>query len=133
MWGAFVVTCSSPANPRQETRVRTLLVEDDDACRRTMSRILELLGYQVTGAATMAEGMAALGHAPDCMILDLMLPDGNGLGILRRIRQQNLAIRVAVLSGADAPLVAEARLFKPDAVFTKPVDVQRLLAWLAGS
>jgi len=112
--------------------VRTLIVEDDRVSREALTRILRIKGYDVRGVETMQDGMAALVDKPACVILDLMLPDGMGTEILKRIRAEGLAIRVALLTGADRPLVEEARQFKPDEVFAKPVDLARLLGWLDG-
>ena len=113
-----------------QTKIRALLVEDDLGSRTAMARILEMLGYDVTGVTTVAEGIKAVEHLPDCLILDLMLPDGNGMEILRHIRQQALPIRVAVLTGADRPMIEDARRLAPDALFTKPVDLTKLLSWM---
>ena len=113
------------------TRLRTLVVEDDATSRDALLRILGMLGYEAAGATTVAEGLqAALTTRPACLILDLMLPDGNGMEILRRIRAENLPIRVAVLTGADRPMVEQAAQLRPDALFTKPVDLTQLLTWL---
>ena len=59
-----------------------------------------------------------------------MLPDGSGMEILRRIRAEQLPIRVAILTGADKPMVDQARQLEPDALFSKPIDLSRLLTWL---
>jgi DNA-binding response OmpR family regulator len=112
------------------TKTRTLIVEDDLTSRDAMLRILKMLGIEAEAAPTLREGLEALDRNPGALILDLMLPDGNGMEILRRIRQQKLPIRVAVLTGADRPMVEQANLLRPDALFTKPVDLTRLLTWL---
>jgi DNA-binding response OmpR family regulator len=112
------------------TQTRTLIVEDDPTSRDALLRILKMMGFEVEAAPTLREGMLALGRKPAALILDLMLPDGNGMEILRRIRQEKLPIRVAVLTGADRPMVEEANRLQPDALFMKPVDLTRLLAWL---
>jgi DNA-binding NarL/FixJ family response regulator len=65
------------------------------------------------------------------VILDLMLPDGNGASVLEHVRHVGLPTRVAVATGAGdwRSLLDEARL-KPDAVFLKPIDFPRLVRWL---
>ena len=90
----------STTDSQGQIKTRTLIVEDDLGSRTAMARILEMMGCQVSGVATVAEGIKAIEHLPDCLILDLMLPDGNGMEILRHIRQQALPIRVAILTGA---------------------------------
>lgn len=108
----------------------TLIVEDDPSSRDALLRILSMLGFTVQGVSTLADGLRALDRLPTSLILDLMLPDGNGMEILRRIRAQRLPIRVAVLTGADRPMIEQATLLQPDALFTKPIDLSRLLTWL---
>ena len=118
------------AHMRESAKLRALIVEDDRASREAMIRILKIMGMDAHGATTLQEGFAGLAQRPEALVLDLMLPDGNGIEILRRIRQQRLPIRVAVLSGADKPMLAEAQALRPDALFTKPVDLGRLMQWL---
>ena len=119
---------------RPTTPLRTLVVEDDASSRNALQAILRILGHQVSTATTVGEALHLLGaraeELPETLLLDLMLPDGNGMEVLRQIRKRDLAIRVAVLSGADKPMLEAARALHPDAVFAKPVDAPRLLAWL---
>ena len=112
--------------------IQTVIVEDDVSSRKALVQILTMRGIAAVGVSSLAEALAALACRPESVILDLMLPDGNGIEVLRRIRQTGLAIRVAVLSGADKPMIAEAEKLGPEAVFSKPVDMGRLLAWLKG-
>jgi DNA-binding NarL/FixJ family response regulator len=75
------------------------------------------------------DGLAA---RPDWVLLDLMLPDGCGTRVLRRVADERLPSRVCVITGCGPERVEEARALGPQAVFKKPVDVERLLAVLAG-
>ena len=111
---------------------RTLLVEDDaDTCEALM-RILRRRGYEVDCARSLAEAVAKLAAEPSCMLLDLMLPDGNGIELLRHVREADLPIRVAVATGSgDTDLMSDAILLRPDAFFTKPIDASEVLSWLA--
>jgi len=109
---------------------RTLIVEDDTISRESMVKIFKMLGIEALGAASVSEGFSALEQLPQTLVLDLMLPDGNGIQILRHIREKQLPIRVAILSGADKPMIAEAQQWNPDVMFTKPVDLPKLLSWL---
>ena len=114
------------------TSCRTLLVEDDlDTCE-ALSRILRRQGYEIDCANSMSEALTKLKALPSCVVLDLMLPDGNGIELLRRVRQLGLPVRVAVATGAgDTDLMSEAILLRPDAFFTKPIDATELVSWLA--
>jgi CheY-like chemotaxis protein len=115
--------------------MRTLIVEDDVSSRNALSSILTILGHEVAAAGTVADARKLLDavpqHAlPATILLDLMLPDGNGMDLLKDIRARKLPIRVAILTGADLPMIEQARQHRPDEVFTKPVDAPRLLQWL---
>ena len=67
-----------------------LVVEDDSLTRRTLQELLEHEGFAVVPAATVAEAMAEVGRRPfDLVLLDLILPDGDGLTVCRRIRARH--------------------------------------------
>ena len=113
------------------SRARILVVEDDRSSRSALMALLRLSGFEALPAGTVLEGMQLLEKGPNCLILDLMLPDGNGSQILAYIRQRNLPIRVAVTTGAiDWEKMLQSAGPPPDAVFPKPVDVRRLIDWL---
>ena len=106
-------------------------MEDDEASRRLLARLIRGAGHETSTAGTLAEGIAKLdGWRPECLILDLMLPDGPGTAILQRIRSEGLPVRVAVASGAHGPLLAQAQALAPDAFFPKPINVEQLTVWL---
>lgn len=108
---------------------RILIVEDNAPTRRALRLLLHARGYQVHEAETVQGGIAGIENA-DIIILDLMLPDGNGVVILRLIRALKLPIRVIVTSGMhrdDYPNVEGAE------ILPKPYDVERLMDLLASS
>lgn len=109
----------------------TLLVEDDQPSRDALVRFFDKAGVQVKAAANLGEAIAAL-HLPHVrvVLLDLDLPDGSGMGILNRIRNHRLPVKVAVVSGSVDPASEEKlRWLKPDAVFPKPYAPDELLVW----
>jgi len=110
-----------------------LVVEDDTLIRIGLLSLLRTAGHHALPAATVAEAEAQLDTAtPTHLLLDLNLPDGAGTIILRRIRQQALPTRVALLTASiDTPLLEEARALGVDALFIKPPDWDQLLAWIA--
>ena len=120
--------------PQGAARCRTLIVEDDaDSCE-ALTRALRRHGYAADFARTLDEAMTKLDQGPQCLVLDLRLPDGNGLQVLRRIHDEALPVRVAVVTGAaDGDLLAEAVMLRPDAFFTKPADLAEVLAWLSAA
>ena len=108
---------------------RILIVEDDPDSRDFLARILGKFGYNSECAATLAEGRRKLSAHPAVVNLDLALPDGNGVELLRQIREQQLPTRTVLLTGA-ADVAADAVMMKPDVVFTKPLDASELVSWL---
>lgn len=79
-----------------------LLVEDDDATRRSLARNLEAHGYRVVEAPDGFAARTAWGAArPDLVLLDLGLPDADGTSLLRRIRRE-ATTPVIVLTARDA-------------------------------
>ncbi|MDB5358469.1 MAG: response regulator consisting of a CheY-like receiver domain and a Fis-type domain protein [Phycisphaerales bacterium] len=119
---------SDPPNPGKG---RILVVEDDRASRFALTMLLRNTGYHSLSAGSVGEAMTALAEQPHCLILDLMLPDGNGSAVLAHIRKNNLPIRVALATGAlDWEAMVNSSPGRPDAVFHKPLDVQKVTAWL---
>ncbi|WP_298805740.1 response regulator [uncultured Pseudokineococcus sp.] len=110
---------------------RALVVEDDRALARALAITLRASGYEVVTAATGAEGVAAAATAhPDVVVLDLGLPDMDGLDVLAAVRGWS-AVPVLVLTarstGDDA---VEALDAGADDVVTKPFGMDVLLARL---
>ncbi len=62
-------------------------IEDDENIRQLLKTALEAFGYQVEAFETAAEGLTALGgETPDLLLLDIMLPDADGVAVLRQLR-----------------------------------------------
>ena len=76
-----------------------LVVEDDPASRRALVQLLQLSGFEVIIAATLADAVNQLAHKPDFVLLDLMLPDGTGTSVLTYVREHAIDARVAVTTG----------------------------------
>ncbi|HZO49980.1 MAG TPA: response regulator [Gaiellaceae bacterium] len=103
---------------------RALIVEDDPALR-LLSRVnLELDGFEVEDAATVAEAEAALAAAvPDVVLLDLHLGRSPSTGLLERLR--SAGIPVAIVTGTDD---LEALAGAADAVLAKPFAPEDLVS-----
>jgi DNA-binding NtrC family response regulator len=108
-----------------------LVVEDDVASRNALRMLLRYSGFNGLYAGTVAEALAHLPARPCCVILDLMLPDGNGSSVLEHIRSSNLPAKVAIATGAsDWEQMIDVPRLKPDVVFRKPLEFDRLVEWL---
>jgi two-component system nitrogen regulation response regulator NtrX len=79
---------------------RILVIDDEAAIRDSLRMILEYEGYEVVGAATGQEGLAAAEReAPDLVLLDVKMPGMDGIEVLDRLRALNDALPVVVVSG----------------------------------
>ena len=79
-------------------QVVVLTVDDNDAHRYAMQRMLKNLGYGVLEAGTAKEALRmALEHAPDVVLMDIHLPDGNGIEVCRKIRANHITSNIGVV------------------------------------
>jgi two-component system OmpR family response regulator len=108
-----------------------LIVDDDPHIREMLGLVLEESGHRVR---TVSDGQQALDaveeRAPDCMVLDLMMPVLDGHGVLRAMRERELAAetRVLVLTcKVHAGEFIEAWQLGADEYVTKPVDPFQLV------
>jgi CheY-like chemotaxis protein len=109
--------------------IKILVVEDHADTRTAFVRLLTRSGFKVAEAASVSEAIAKLdGQA--IALLDLQLPDGLGVEVLKHIRKENPSTRVAFLTAAfvSDPLAKE--LSKADAIFRKPIDFDELTRWI---
>ncbi|HTN12383.1 MAG TPA: response regulator, partial [Acetobacteraceae bacterium] len=106
-----------------------LIVDDETAIRRLLRTSLQAEGYRTEEAATGAEALARA-QAADIIVLDLGLPDVDGLEVIRRLRATS-AVPIVVLSSREAEggKVAALDLGADDYV-TKPFGIAELMARL---
>ncbi len=110
-------------------RAKVLVVEDERRMRRFVSITLAAHGYDVLEAATSAEGIRqASSYTPDLVLLDLGLPDGDGLDVIRRVREWTpMPIIVISARGKEDDKVLALDAGADDYV-TKPFGASELLA-----
>jgi two-component system, OmpR family, KDP operon response regulator KdpE len=108
-----------------------LIVEDDASLLRSLIVTLKAAGYDAVGAETLAEARRARAHHhPDLIILDLGLPDGDGLEFIAELRRDGLT-PIVVLTARDAEaLKVRALDAGADDYVTKPFGLEELLARL---
>jgi CheY-like chemotaxis protein len=114
---------------------RVLIVEDHEPTRNVLGMIFRRKGWSTLAAGTVAEGLAFLEGEPrpDCLLLDLDLPDGRGEAVLERVRRDHLPIRVAVCTGnVDRGRWRAIEDFHPEALVQKPVDLTEVCTALTG-
>jgi len=106
-----------------------LLVEDERELRATLAEALRVEGFTVHTAASLAEGLALVEHAaPDLVLLDLGLPDGDGETLLAAVRRER-SIPLLVISARDHD-GGKVRLLDAgaDDYLVKPFSIGELLA-----
>ena len=110
---------------------RLLLVEDEFTTRRAMSRILKAEGYEILQAENVAQAKSQLSDDIYAVILDLMLPDGDGMEVLQTVKNQNLPTKVIITTGSgDSNKLAAVAALKPDALLMKPVKSNVIIEML---
>ncbi len=108
---------------------RALIVEDEAPIRRFVRMALEGEGWTVVEAATLREGLAdAATQAPDLVVLDLGLPDGDGVALLRDLRTRSRTPVIVLSARSDERDKVEALDAGADDYLTKPFGVAELLA-----
>src|SRR5215216_3882252 len=112
--------------------VRVLIVDDDRALRDALRRALVLAGYEPIAVETGEAALAEVARSePDAVVLDIGLPDVDGLEVCRRLRGAGNRVPVLMLTARDA---VEDRIDGLDAgaddYLVKPFDVAELQARL---
>lgn len=108
-----------------------LVVEDDAAVRSLMAVTLDTQGYRYRLAANGAEALIeASTHRPDVMLLDLGLPDMEGVDIIRRVRTWTAMPIIVISARSEDADKVEALDAGADDYLTKPFSVDELLARL---
>jgi two-component system, OmpR family, KDP operon response regulator KdpE len=109
--------------------IRILVVDDEPPIRKLLRMGLAAQGYEVIDAPNGKTALELLARKPHLVILDLGLPDVDGLDLLRQLRQREDALPIVVLSsrGDEAGKVAALDLGADDYV-TKPFGMDELLA-----
>lgn len=108
---------------------KIFVIEDEKEMARGLKDILEFEGYEVETAETGRAGLQALGReTPDCIILDLMLPDMNGYEVCEQIRKKlNTPILMLTAKAQDHDKILGLKVGADD-YLTKPFSVGELLA-----
>ncbi|MDR3043551.1 MAG: sigma-54 dependent transcriptional regulator [Desulfovibrio sp.] len=88
-----------------------LIIDDDDGICHVLTRVAQRMGHTARAARSLAEGEALLSREPfDVVLLDVGLPDGNGLAAIPRVAARPSRPEVVVITGAGDPEGAEAAI-----------------------
>ena len=113
-------------------RASVLVVDDESAIRDSLRMILEYEGYRVEEAASGPAALARMGdRPPDAVLLDVKMPEMDGIEVLRAMRERGYDMPVLVVSGhADVATAVEATRLGAYDFFEKPLQRERVLVSL---
>jgi two-component system, NtrC family, nitrogen regulation response regulator NtrX len=113
-------------------RASVLIVDDESAIRDSLRMILEYEGYRVEEAGGGAQALARIAdRLPDAVLLDVKMPEMDGIEVLRAMRERGYDVPVLVVSGhADVATAVEATRLGAFDFFEKPLQRDRVLVSL---
>ena len=127
---AAVISRRSPGEASPLPAGSVLIIDDEAAIRESLQTLLEMEGYEVESADTGEAGLAILGDRPfDLVLLDLALPDRNGIDLLAELRASDQQISVIMITAYGTVENAVKAMQAGAANFVqKPWDNEKLLA-----
>lgn len=101
---------------------RLLFIEDTPLLVKCWAAYLKMFAIEAIFAGTLAEAVAGLDETIDCVVLDLMLPDGASVDIIQAAHEMEPPVPVVVLTAATegSEIVKAARSLEPEAFLFKP-------------
>ena len=107
-----------------------LVVDDEEAVRRYLRAVLEEAGYSVAEAADGRQAIEELQRAtPDLVIIDLVMPEVEGIETIQALRRDHPLIGILAISGAgEGRYLPMAKLLGADATVPKPASPEQVLA-----
>lgn len=83
--------------------MKILLIEDEPQLLSSVKAFLEREGFLITTAATLRQGLEkTYNYEYDCVVIDIGLPDGNGLDLIRQLKQQQAQAGIVIVSAKDS-------------------------------
>jgi len=110
-------------------KLSVLVVDDEVLIRKSLSKVLRARGYAVDQASTGAEGLEkARALKPHVMILDMRLPDADGLSVLRQVRESDALLQVIVITAfGDVQSAVEAMKLGACDFLRKPYEMEDIV------
>jgi DNA-binding NtrC family response regulator len=111
---------------------RILIIDDDEPIRKVLCEILTRAGYEVIQAKCGREGIQQYSRAPvDLVITDIVMPDGEGLETIRKLRSSHPDLKIFAMSGAALTIQLDilrlAETFGAVQTFEKPFHLNEIL------
>jgi two-component system response regulator AtoC len=116
-------------------KLSVLVVDDEVLIRKSLSKVLRARGYSVDLASTGAEGLEkARALRPQVMILDMRLPDADGLSVLRKVRESDELLQVIVITAyGDVQSAVEAMKLGACDFLRKPYEMEDIVLAVEGA
>lgn len=112
---------------------KILIVDDEEMTLEMLSTFLELSGHQPLTAMDTQQGWSVLGYEqPQAILLDIQLPDKNGLEMCRELRQDERTVHlpIVMISAHAPPMIEQAMSAGADEYLAKPIKLKTLQATL---
>jgi len=114
-----------------------VVVDDEPGIRSLFEMILSRLGHTVSCAVSVSDGLVACAAArPDVVIVDMVMPGGNGLGLIHALRGTTPSPRIIAISGGGTEkgfdLLLKAREAGADVTLRKPVPMDLIVEVVEG-
>src|SRR5690349_471658 len=111
-----------------------LAVDDDPNFLMALSELIQGQGFTTHTASTLRDARSQITHrSPDVVLVDLFLPDGNGIDLLKDLGQGTAATVVLMTGYADVETAVQALRLGASDYLTKPLDIGRLKEILANA
>ena len=116
------------SQPTEPARLRLAVVDDDESFLRSIARLLRSVGYAVKTFESGRELLASLpGSSPQCLVLDIHMPEMTGFELQDRIVAQGFRVPVIFVTACDTPETrARAHHVGSFGLLVKPFDKQSL-------
>lgn len=108
---------------------RILIVDDEQLTLDMLGAFLRLIGHESVGVLNRRQTLDRLAYdVPDAILLDIMLPDGNGIDICRELRErtETATLPIVMISAYSPPLVKEAQAAGATGYLMKPIKLDEL-------
>ena len=110
-------------------KYKILIIEDDEHINNLVATLLEANGYQAISAYSCEDGMMMYAsHRPDLVVLDLGLPDQDGMTFLKRLRKDSLTPVIVLSARSDEKDKVEALDMGANDYVTKPFGMMELIS-----
>ena len=129
-----VVVCEESEGGARKPMATILLIDDEDQVRTLFQIALEEMGYRVLSAESGRHGLRLLSHQEvDVILVDIFMPDMDGLELIQLIRQTRPASKIIAISGGSGErnYLDAAKFLGAHDTLKKPLSLQELLDTVA--